>query len=197
MNPRLVFGEAQISDWCGRRLDETNLRFEFASRMIILEAADRQGVEISSQEMLDQFAQKIVPRLRRIEVQSAIVDGVGLVTPDACLFERPCPGLRRGSTLNIKLTSPGYAGAFLDDNHGKKFLQEGRLIIADANLSEGSSSLWPGTVAGIEGQVFQLWVVPSASKLPTSSDSTPLDVLPVGTNGQIWGPVYLKMRAQQ
>ena len=126
----------------------------------------------------------------KIEVQSAAIVGIKAVSPGICIFEKPCSSLKRGSELNIKLTKAGYAVAFLQDQGGNYFTQNGRPIVA--NATEGSAPLWPGTDKSVAHRVFKLWVVTSTSKMATSSDSTALEELPVGTNGQTWGPVYLE-----
>lgn len=126
---------------------------------------------------------------KRIEVQTAEVQTVGDISPDRCTFKTPCLGLKRGSTLRLKLTGQGYAAAFLQDDPGKFFNQEGRLIVS--NVIEGSSGLWPGINPKVSHPVFKLWVVTSDSAITTSEDSTPLATLPSGSNGITWGPVYL------
>jgi hypothetical protein len=64
INPELVFGPEEISNWKNKNLDRETLRLEFAARKLILDAADDQKVKIRDQEMLSIAARAVIPYLQ-------------------------------------------------------------------------------------------------------------------------------------
>jgi hypothetical protein len=70
-NPQLGFNDGDISFWWEQvkkyRLDEGDLRREFAARRVVLEAADQAGVVIDTQGDLSHFAGEIMADMIRSE----------------------------------------------------------------------------------------------------------------------------------
>lgn len=70
-NPQLGFNDGDISFWYEQvkkyRLDEGDLRREFAARRVVLEAADQVGVVIDTQGDLSHFAREIMADMVRSE----------------------------------------------------------------------------------------------------------------------------------
>ena len=60
-NPHLVFSDKQIKEWEGKPLD--TVKREFAARMLILNAADKQLVAIRDQDMLSEAVRVLIPSL--------------------------------------------------------------------------------------------------------------------------------------
>lgn len=116
----------------------------------------------------------------------AFLEGVGSISPSKCTIESPCSGLKRGSTLVIKLKTKGYASAYLQAG-GSFYNQEGRLAIT--NSTEGDIRLWPAVSDDPLHTIFRLYIVTSDMAMPTFNDSDPRKELP---DGKMWGPIYLK-----
>lgn len=114
-----------------------------------------------------------------------------VVSPQTCTPENPCTGkdMVRGVTLYVDLNQNGYAAAYLQDQGGYYYNQEGRLFIR--NLKTGSTKIWPGIPGHMAHQDFNLWIVTSDQQIPIFPDSKPLEKLPVPSNGQKWGPIHL------
>ena len=121
-----------------------------------------------------------------VSVVSANIDGVGDISDGSCTVDSPCSGLTRGAKLHLRINVNGYAAAYLQDEKGSYYNQEGRLFIK--NSTAGTIKLWPGTPNGIGHKTFRLYVVTNHKKIPTYKDSKPLDELP---DGKVWGPKYL------
>ncbi len=98
----------------------------------------------------------------------------------------------RGVKLHVELNREGFAAAYLQDQHGNFFNQEGRLFIRRLNV--GSTKLWPGIPERIDHRDFNLWIITSDKEIPTFPDSTPLRELPSPSKGDKWGPIYLLFR---
>lgn len=78
-----------------------------------------------------------------ISIVEAHIKDIGDVSVSNCTIKSPCSGLKKGSTLYVRLNRKGYAAAYLQDKWGNYYNQEGRLFIY--NNTEGITSLWPGT----------------------------------------------------
>jgi len=63
-NPHLAFDKKEISQWCRKNLSEIDLRYEFAARQLVLEAAKEQRVSIRDQDMLSEAVQGIIAKMR-------------------------------------------------------------------------------------------------------------------------------------
>ena len=117
-----------------------------------------------------------------------------IVSPPMCTPENPCAGedLVRGVELYVELNKEGFAAAYLQDQHGNFFNQGGKLFIRKHNV--GSTKLWPGIPERMDHMDFKLWIVTGDKEIKTSSASTSLEELPSPSNGDKWGPVYLRFR---
>ncbi len=126
------------------------------------------------------------------DIKSARIRGIGPISPGLCTSDNPCNGLRRQKrALHVELTQAGYAAVFLQDQSGKYYNQEGRLVLNNSTV--GYIGLWPGTDKNITDEVFTLWIVVSDSPFGPTSDSRGLDALPTNPSRRSWGPVYLSV----
>ena len=70
-NPHLGFNDGDISFWYEQvkkyRLDEVDLKREFAARRVVLEAANQAGVVLDTQGDLSHFAREIMADMVRFE----------------------------------------------------------------------------------------------------------------------------------
>lgn len=63
-NPHLAFTGSEIADWVKQHRNETDLRYEFSARQIVLKAADEQYVPIRDQAMLTLAARDVISWLK-------------------------------------------------------------------------------------------------------------------------------------
>lgn len=159
-------------------------RVEFAqSGAFITETMDLK-IEALAKSILSQVS-PATPKDSTV-VESAFIEEVGDISPDGCTLRSPCSGLKRGGSLYLKITSQGYAAAYLQDQGGFFFNQEGRLLIE--NATEGEIQLWPGTEESIPPKI-KLYIVTSYKEIPTYDAGRRLTTLP---QGNVWGPIHLK-----
>ena len=119
-------------------------------------------------------------------VESAFIEEVGDISPDNCTLKAPCSGLKFGSSLYLKIKYRGYAAAYLQDQGGFFFNQEGRLFIK--NATEGEIQLWPGNQENIPPKI-KLYIVTSCKEISTYDPGQRLTKLP---QGNVWGPIHLR-----
>lgn len=165
---------------------------EISGKLDVLENIPRQ--ELSTQAHNNDIN---TPR-RRIHVQSAFLslnNEHRNISPATCTAKVPCTEafFVRGVKLNVTLNMPGFAAAYLQDNKGDFYNQEGSLFVE--NLRSGKTGLWPGLPEiGMAHQEFALYIVACDNEIPTFADDEPIRKLPATPNCSIWGPVHLSFR---